>query len=154
MNRENVEFAIKLMGEAKCLSMSTFQSSSSGECSKSIEQLHACGNSACFIGYLALTEKFKTFVTAAFKLDKSSKIDFDGSLYERFTFTDSECEYRRVADSDLTLATFLGIEVDLAEQFIYGMSESRDGFYPVRLAEVEPEHVIEKLNQLLAGELE
>lgn len=68
MNRERVEYCIGLMQKAQSLDMNFFQKKFSllpyGQGGRlrtvrSIEELHKCGNSACFAGYVALSEKFQ-----------------------------------------------------------------------------------------------
>ena len=157
MNRENIEFAIKLMSEAKALNMCSYQSSEA--IAKTVPGLHACGNTACFIGYLALTPEFTNFVIGALG-GINSKVSYDGSLYE-------DGAYLEDLPPEMTLSAFLGIDRELAHRFIFNVPEFEedydyagdDGdekgcFYPVPFPEVEPKHVIEKLNQLLAGELQ
>ena len=49
---------------------------------------------------------------------------------------------------------FLDISHNLAYALVYGEYGNFNKFYPVPFKEVTPEHVIEKLNLILTGELQ
>jgi hypothetical protein len=53
MNVDNIKYAIEVMKKAKSLSMTSFQHGTTEV--ESVKELHTCGNTACFIGYLVLT---------------------------------------------------------------------------------------------------
>lgn len=55
MNIERLNYAIEIMRQAKNLDMTRWQS---GERVNSIEELHTCGNTACFAGYLAISPEW------------------------------------------------------------------------------------------------
>lgn len=57
MNIERINKAIELMQQAKNLDMREFQKGDA-EPVKTMEELHACGNTACFAGYIALSPDF------------------------------------------------------------------------------------------------
>ena len=55
MNIERLNYAIEIMKQARNLDMTNWRS---GKPVESIEELHACGNTACFAGYLALSPEW------------------------------------------------------------------------------------------------
>lgn len=141
VNKENVEFAISIMGQAKKLDMCSFQDGPVDEVD-SIDKLHACGNTACFVGYLILTDRYKEFVYKEF--GKGHLISSDGTIDE---WNNADDFYN---SPEYYLGKFLNIDYDLAHAFIYGYSEDYDeNFYAVPFREVKPEHVITKLEELL-----
>lgn len=56
MNKENINKAIAVMKRAKNLQMTAWQNSS--KIAQTEEELHTCGNSACFAGYIAISPEF------------------------------------------------------------------------------------------------
>lgn len=60
MNIERLNYAIEIMRQAQNLDMIHWQS---GERVNSIEELHTCGNTACFAGYLAISPEWDGEVT-------------------------------------------------------------------------------------------
>lgn len=151
MNVENINFAIEVMKSAKNLQMETFQDVNGDEIACTIDDLHRCGNTACFVGYLSLTDKYKEFVINTYTQDslKDIKVDTDGTVidYDDDTDFDNSSEYY--------LSRFLDIKEDTAHGLIYGNRGFGDfcSFYDEDFSKVKPEHVIEKLNLVLEGEL-
>lgn len=152
MNVDNIKYAIEVMKKAENLFMGDFQCAPD-KCeddrnydinefreAETIDQLHTCGNRACFIGYLCLTDVWKQFFGG---MGKVLKFDTDGSIL----YADIEDIYTSNA-----LSEFLDIDRELADALIYGDYDDKD-FYPVNFEDVTPEHVIEKLNLILKGEL-
>lgn len=131
MNKENVIAAIELMKRAKNLQMESYQSS--GRKIETIEELHSCGYTACFAGYLAISGL------------PGFDAEFDGSpVYQD---PDSGDLYGR---GDTCVSKFLGISIELARKIVYDNAT----FYSKPFIEVTPADVIAKLELILAGELE
>ncbi|QBP37289.1 hypothetical protein TF_48 [Pseudomonas phage vB_PaeP_TF17] len=137
-NIENVKLAIQVMERATRLNMSCWQSLPNGSeiyeenCTalvNSISELHNCGNTACFAGYLAI------------------------SGIPGWSIVDGIPRYENTAglsESDYAVQEFLEISGKLARCLVYGSYD----FYPIAFHNVTPEHVIEKLNLILTGELQ
>lgn len=53
MNKERIQYAISIMEQAENLDMNSYQSAFNHVAT--IKELHTCGNTACFAGYLALS---------------------------------------------------------------------------------------------------
>lgn len=60
MNIERLNYAIEIMRQAQNLDMTSWQD---GEVVGSIVELHSCGNTACFAGYLAISPEWDGEVT-------------------------------------------------------------------------------------------
>lgn len=145
MNRENVLDAIAVMQKAKNLNMQSWQAAPNGSQFfdlrrvDTIEELHSCGNTACFVGYLAISGlpgwgfAYESRSTPQYK-------DQSGSL---FGFDDAARE-------------FLGISPDLAAALVYGgwCEQTSECLYPVAFDQVTPDHVISVLERILSGELQ
>ena len=89
-------------------------------------ELHACGNTACFAGHLALSHEFQK---AGGSVSKIGAPVFNGVCYAE------------------AVAEYFDIPHELAGDLTL---PNRD-FYPVKFRDVEPEHVIEKLEMILDG---
>lgn len=148
MNVDNIKYAIEVMEKAENLYMGDFQCEGEFDDNwedyreaDTIEKLHACGNRACFIGYLCLTDVWKKFFS-----DIGAVISYE---------TDGTVCFRGLDNSDTTesLSTFLDIHPNLADALVFGKDLSGDDFYPVMFQNVKPEHVIAKLELILSGEL-
>lgn len=124
MNRDRIEYCIELMRGADRLNMLWYQS---GDEVDTLEEFHQCGNTACFAGYVALSPEFRA---------EGGSIDFGSPVWEG-------------EEGASAIAQWLGISYALAERFVYG----HDDFYPVPFGDVKPQHVIEKLQAILDGEL-
>lgn len=59
MNKERIKYAISIMEQAENLYMGTWQEVDSHTVATTIKDLHTCGNTACFAGYIALSPLFK-----------------------------------------------------------------------------------------------
>ena len=128
MNKERVQQCIEMMKKAKNLNMCYFQQ---GErIAKSTRQLHACGNTACFAGYLAIAPFFRAA--------GGSQLPESGMPY--FNNRSGGC----------ALAEFLDISSDLADNLVF---DSDNFYYPTNFADLKPEHVIAKLELILEGKL-
>ena len=148
MNVDNIKYAIEVMKKAKNLNMENFQKCGITP-SKTIKNLHTCGNTACFIGYMVLTPLWKEF--------------FKNTLGKYYYFSISGSYMRGYCEvySERSLAMFLGVREELAYDFIYGdiecyreLEADFSKFYGKPFGEVEPEDVIAKLELVLSGELE
>ena len=134
MNNENIKYCIELMKDAHNLNMEYWQDpiEFTGIC-KSIDELHKCGNTACFAGYVAISEKFN---------NDGGRPSANGSpLYYK------DVEYYVLDDA---IAEWLDIPRSLA----CSLTLYSEGFYPVPFSQVKPKHVIEKLQMILKGELQ
>lgn len=133
-NTKRVQQAIDIMRRAKNLSMERYQFPS-GDLDRFVyteKELHACGNSACFAGYVALSSEFQA----------------DGGIMSQ----EGAPIFNEKSGED-ALALWLEITNDLAYDLVYGSELRTEDFYPVEFAKVKPHHVIEKLELILAGEL-
>lgn len=144
MNENNVRYAIEVMKSAKNLYMGDFQCGDYAEVD-TVEGLHACGNTACFIGYMCLTDVWKEFFHGLVEYGEVSDFSISGDVYynDGYNF---KTEY--------SLAKFLDISPNLADAFIYGSSAKHPFmYYPIDFEDVKPEHVIARLEKVLSGEL-
>jgi hypothetical protein len=107
-------------------------------CCDTIEDLHACGNTACFSGYMAISG-----------LPGLSRDDYSASMIYEGT-PNQDC-----ADAEEHMAAYLDVSLETARQLIYGRIETCEDldFYPVPFSMVKPQHVIDKLVAVLCGEL-
>lgn len=138
VNKVNVQKAIDIMERVPDgrLDMSTFQSNSL-ILSQTEADLHACGNTACFAGYIAVSPEFKAD---------------GGDIAGCGAPVLPNCD-----DSVSTIAKWLGVSYDIADALVYDNTEGVpkylcsqiDSFYGVSYEEVQPHHVIEKLKLIL-----
>lgn len=127
MNKRNVLKAIAIMKRAKNLEMLAFQSRAHGRGFVGTEEeLHMCGNTACFAGYIAISKEFK---------------EDGGECRDGSPFFNGELEEEAIRQ-------WLDISIDLASGLVYG-----EVYSPIPFSEVKPKHVIEKLELILSGEL-
>ena len=141
MNRKNVLIAIDVMKkarEANSLDMINWQSykAHSKKC-ESVDELHACGNKACFAGHIALCDEFKA---------DGGSVGWAGMPEIR----DLTAEY--------AISDWLGITRKTASMFVYGDRPNMDAggmcyFYKKAWCDITADDVIEKLNLVLNGEL-
>jgi hypothetical protein len=62
MNRKNIQDTINILQRARNFDIRRFQRSRFGEvCVNTEEELHACGNSACIAGYVAVSPEWAEF---------------------------------------------------------------------------------------------
>lgn len=59
INLERLNQAIAIMERAGKVSMGTWQGGNTHECAKEEEELHKCGNTACFAGWVAVSPEFQ-----------------------------------------------------------------------------------------------
>lgn len=139
LRRQRVQHCIELMENAKIndnLYMQFFQSKWDNTQAESIadnnESLHSCGNKACFAGHLAISEYFQK---------SGGTINHYGMpVYDGF-------------EGHHAVARWLMISFSHAKQFVLA-DEGTGGnqistFYNELWKDVTPDHVIEKLKELL-----
>lgn len=157
MNVQRIQAAIEMMKIAKGLDMCSWQdftSSGNDSVSKSIEELHRCGNTACFAGYLAISEEFKA---AGGRVCEESGSPMIG---EHDTPTSTIAHYFELGSTEWD-----GVPCKVVQSIIYSeftapicFGFTKNGFskdissYPVKFEEVTPDMVIDKLEALLRGE--
>ena len=131
MNRERIQSAIAMMKRVthRYFDMTNWQNEPHGhiiQIAQTESKLHACGNTACFAGHLALSPEFQ---------DAGGLVSKIGApIFNGVRFVEAVAEYFDIPyelAGDLTLP-------------------DRD-FYPVDYEDVKPEHVIEKLEMILDG---
>lgn len=135
MNKQRVEQAIDMMRNAKNLDMSDWQIHAAGTKRNvnSIEELHSCGNTACFAGYLAISPEFHA---AGGSCGLNGTPVIDNGLA-----------------ADDAVARYLDISPSLAHAIVYGHRYHDIALYPVAFNDVKPEHVIAVLECVLTGQL-
>ena len=129
MNRERIRDAITMMKDVthRHFDMANWQNKDHSYVSRIVQtesELHACGNTACFAGHLALAPEFQK---AGGSVSKTGAPVFNGLL-----------EASAVAE-------YFDIPYELARD----LTLPRRNFYPVCFEDVKPEHVIEKLEMIL-----
>lgn len=125
------------MRKANNLNMKFWQSCENGVTALNIKQLHECGNTACFAGYIAISKRFKK---------------------EGGVISGAGCPYFKDGIGHGAIGEFLNISNILSERLVHGdFCDSTDikysKFYNKPWEEVTPEDVIEKLELILKGEL-
>lgn len=152
MNKTLIQLdkAIAIMKRAKNLNMKEWQKpnydhSEIPRIVSTEEELHACGNTACFAGYVAISPEFKA---------DGGRIGRGGAPVL------SPIEPRPTAfQVPEVIAQWLGITVKEADSLVYGdiyaeTDESTDDmtakshYYQKEWLKVEPQDVIEKLEEL------
>jgi len=129
MNPERIKSAITMMKRAipRYFDMTNWQNEPQGhiiQIAQTESELHACGNTACFAGHLALSPEFQKAGGSVCKIGAPM---FNGDRYGE------------------AVAKYFDIPYELAKDLTL---PGRD-FYPVRFEDVKPEHVIEKLEMIL-----
>ena len=147
MNANNVRTAVAIMQRAalhNCIDMVRYQWGDISEDGRrhvvaTEEQLHACGNVACFAGYVALSPEWKA---AGGYMYHSGEPKLPAGVGEEDLWGDE------------AIATWLGISVELATDLVLGdTSYEHSFFYDRPWGEVDAHDVIEKLELILSGEL-
>ena len=133
MNRERIQDAITMMKRAIApyFDMTNWQIEPHGhiiQIAQTESELHACGNTACFAGHLALSPEFQKAGGSVCKIGAPM---FNGVRYAE------------------AVAEYFDIRYELAKDLTLPLP-GRD-FYPVRFEDVKPEHVIKKLEMILNG---
>ena len=129
MHRERIQSAIAMMKRVthRYFDMTNWQNELYGhikQIAQTESKLHACGNTACFAGHLALSPEFKKAGGSVSKLG--------GPVFNGVRFVEAVAEY-----------------FDIPYELAGDLTLSGQDFYPVRFEDVKPEHVIEKLEMIL-----
>lgn len=128
MNRENIQKAIAIMKRAKHLDMRSYQNG--GKTATTEEELHACGKTACFAGYIAISQEFQV---------DGGKVHIDYGY-----------PILHGKEQEDAIAEWLGIPKDIAERLVFGGTNgSYSMFYKKFWDSVTAQDVIEKLEELL-----
>lgn len=132
MNRERIETAIRIMERVRVheLDMIAYQSPPKNSppsmvWARTEQEMHACGNTACFAGWIAVSPEF--WEDGGYVSEYSGAPVFRGCV-----------GYQAIAE-------WLELPEETAESLVHGSGD----MYPVPFAEVEPRHVIVALKALL-----
>ena len=131
MNRERIQSAIAMMKRVthRYFDMTNWQNEPHGhiiQIAQTESKLHACGNTACFAGHLALSPEFQ---------DAGGLVSRIGApIFNGVRFVEAVAEY-----------------FDIPYKLAGDLTLSGQDFYPVDFEDVKPEHVIEKLEMILDG---
>lgn len=159
MNKERIQYAISIMEQAKNLKMTYWQGEEGF--SSTIEELHTCGNTACFAGYLALSPLFQADGGG---MDTDGEPVFEGGygheaihsyfeMDERFIPLIYAIVYGEAYNSDVWLESGVGEDaicgrgIRLKEQLSTLTGETY-------WHEWRPEHLVTILNAILNGEFD
>ena len=148
MKKANLRAAISIMQRAalhNCISMTSYQRGRGDrhedEATATTEaELHACGNTACFAGYVALSPEWAA---------AGNTISTHGEPVLGGQAADESSAYEVIAE-------WLGISHALARGLVLGSRAwalNDVAFYDVPFTEVKAEDVIDKLERILSGEL-
>ena len=137
MNRENIQKAIAIMKRAEDdhFDMCDWQSDLLG-LAKTIDELHGCGNTACFAGYIAMAPEFKEDGGQQDIICGDPEFPRDGTNF-----------FHSGADA---VAAWLDISKLLAYLIVHNFDG--DHVYLVPYNDVKPKHVIEVLQNILDGQ--
>jgi hypothetical protein len=152
MNVTNVKAAIEIMKNAKNLRMENWQSSPPqyrvGEGGQgywlvtTTEELHTCGNTACFAGYVAVSPQFTSEHGSGVSAGGAPILDKQG----RRNFGEG------------AIRVWLDISHFTADALVHGDYQDEDNsgycsFYGKEFQDVTPVDVIAKLEMILEGDL-
>ena len=153
MNREHIQHAIDLMKAAEAagtLDMTGWQDNEDDtlydligkDYAETVEELHACGNTACLAGHIALSPVFQAIGGEVDQRDGSptlETVDKDGICVR--------------GTEERAVALFFDISIELAHKLCLPPSRTKgDHFYPAEFEDVQPHHVIDKLQNILDGQ--
>ena len=129
MNRERIQDAITMMKRAipRYFDMTNWQNKGNSyvpRIAQTESELHACGNTACFAGHLALSHEFQ---------DAGGLVSETGAPIF----------------NDLLEASAVAEYFDIPYELARDLTLPNKDFYPVDFEDVKPEHVIEKLEMIL-----
>lgn len=139
MNKEHVKIAINVMTRVRDrgdeLNMTHWQCHYGTPMMHTEDDANRCGTACCFAGWLAISSEFEAKGGTVLTGGRPSYDGFSG---------------------ELAISKFLGISVRLAER-LTAMTEDVDithRFYQVRdIRSITPQHVIDRLELILKGEL-
>ena len=153
MNREHIQHAIDLMKAAEAagtLDMTSWQDDEDDtlynligkDYAETVEELHACGNTACLAGHIALSPVFQAIGGEVDQRDGSptlETVDKDGICVR--------------GTEERAVALFFDISIELAHKLCLPPARAKgDHFYPAEFEDVQPHHVIDKLQNILDGQ--
>lgn len=163
MNKERIQYAISIMEQAKNLYMNSWQSAFKPVAT--INELHFCGNTACFAGYLALSPLFKEVGGAVGSHGHPILGDWVDELAV-LAFFETDERYRPFMEA-LTLGhideLFVGLEEFEQEDLALAEASETDRKVVQQVTDItgglsweewEPKHVITVLKDLLDGEFD
>lgn len=138
MNLTNLDTAIKLMEAAHqkdTLDMEFWQNRvGSAFLAYNIEDLHSCGNKACFAGHIAISQEWS---------------DWDGRIFENgqpFTIRNG-----KIIETSAALADWLGVPELIVTMLVYSFTHPGETLHPVYgelWNKVKASHVITALTEL------
>lgn len=135
VNITNIDKAIAIMERAHKLDMRFYQRGN--ELSTSIDELHGCNNSACFAGYIAISEEFQK---------DGGKHGYSGEPIFNYQL------------GDRAISEWLNINHKLSYKLVNGDVEYNETlesiwshFYNCPWVSVQPHDVIYKLQQIKKG---
>jgi hypothetical protein len=138
MNKQNVLKAITIMERAKAhgsVCMTDWQSGGVMDTQQTEQGLHACGNTACFAGHIAISPEWK----------------IDGGIIGRF----GEPSMNGSSPTKC-IAEWLDVDRRIATSLIYGdlcAASKESSFYGKPWADVNADDVLNKLQMILTGDL-
>lgn len=148
MNKTNMQHAIAVMkraAAANAINMEMFQTLSASNANQfqtyasNEQQLHKCGNKACFAGYLALSEEFRTLQPEGYYGTVS------GSGFPQIIHIDSG---KMFSQSDAAIGQWLGIDAQLIEFLIFDKFDKSS----VSLRGSSPQYLYQKDWKEVTGE--
>lgn len=153
MHIERIKAAIKMMESARSLNMRIYQGGDSTNFATTIEELHECGNTACFAGYLAISPEFQA-AGGRMRADSGTPV-----------FPNPDPEDTRFLYNAEAVAAYLEIPESIADALVFGNdADDEDGLdedpgvivYPrdVKFKDLKPEHVVTALTRILNRELQ
>lgn len=132
MNVENVKKAIQIMKRAGKVNMDTFQIGTTFALTE--QELHACGNSACFAGWVAVSPEFQA---DGGRVDRTMGYPLISSSFDIFA-------------ADEAISYWLDLDHGKAQSLVYGdLDDGYSLFYNKPWTEVTAQDVIAKLEALL-----
>lgn len=136
MNKENIKKAIAIMERAGTVDMSYWQDVRGDSAIDNEKQLHTCGTSACFAGWVAVSPEFQR--------DGGQVSSAGAPIFDYL-------------QGSMAIARWLDIRQTLAGELVLGDLDEDDlgysHFYEKQWEEVDDQDVIKKLKLILSGEL-
>lgn len=143
MNKKRIRQCIDMLNaiDERHFSMTRFQKVTGANCVQwDMEHFHACGNSACFAGYLALSDFFR---------NDGGDIDIDSGapVFENQMGSLAVSKYLGIS----TLASLLLVNGDVDELYNEGQDRWRcySNYYEKEWQDVTPKDVVKKLEGIL-----
>lgn len=145
MNRENIQYTIDLLKQAQSFNIHTFQSYGNGTVATSTEELHACGNTACIAGYVALSPRWK---------ELGGQQTISGAPRPAVGYLIPEELDDAYGDIVVAgMAKFWGVSANTADAIVYGQEydwlADHLGLHPKGWGDLEPADAVYLFEQLL-----